>query len=191
MIIAALGYADKRPVLYALMKLLQSFGDVAVITQNRQLQRLLGDRGISGYFNNVFVKITDLKPEEAFPGTEYSYKEFDHIIFDSIDMLPESYDICIHSRSFGLTEREEEFIGRVNDIVRYNFMYGGKPETGCVNIPVTFELIRSVEEFEARGFLLPVQSEALLRNLSKLSAAYLKIPEKNALKILKRRWNER
>lgn len=191
MIVVCLGYADKRPVLYALMKLLQSFGDVAVVTQNRQLQRLLEDRNTSGHFNNIFIAVTDSTPDEVFSEIGYAPGDFDHIIFDSIDVLPDSYNTCIHCRSYGLTEHEKETMGYIDYLVQYNFMYDDKPEQGCVNIPVTFQLIKSVEEFEAKKLLMPMQCEALLKNLSKLTAGQLKISEKDALRILKRRWNER
>jgi hypothetical protein len=191
MIVICLGYADKRPILYALMKLLKSFGDVAVVTQNRQLLRLLEDRNTSGHFNNIFVAITDSTPDEVFSEIGYAPGDFDHIIFDSIDALPDNYDICIHSRSYGLTEFEKETIGYIDDIVQYNFMYDGKVEKGCINIPVTFQLIKSVEEYEARKLLIPIQCDEILRSLSKLAAPQLKVSERNALKILKKRWNEK
>ncbi len=191
MIVVCLGHVDKRPILYSLMKLLQSFGDVAVVTRNRQLQRLLESKSSSGYFNNIFVAISDAVPEAAILEAGCAPGDFDHIIYDSIDVLPDRYDLCIHSKSFGLMEYESEVLGYKSDIVQYNFVYDGKTEKGCINIPVAFPLIKSVEEFEARKLLIPIQCDVMQKSLSSLTAPQLKITEKDALKILKRKWNEK
>lgn len=191
MIVVCMGYADKRPILYSLMKLLQSFGDVAVITQNRQLRRLLYTNSLSGHFNNIFVAISDSAPDEVFADTGCKPEDFDHIIFDNVDTLPAQYDICISCSSYGLTDADWDIIEHIEGIVKYNFMYNEKVDRDCINIPVTFNLLKSVEEFEARRLLSPIDSKALLTGLAKLTAPLLKITEKNAIRILKKGWRER
>jgi len=188
MIIVCNGYADKRPIVYALIKLLKEFGDVAVISQNKRLQRLLEDRTTSGHYNNVYVAVSEFTPDEIFSEIEYEKEDFDHIIYDTYDAFPANYDVFIHCRSYGMSKVEHEIIEYISGVVQYNFVYDGKKELGCWNIPVTLPLMKSVEEFEAKRIMVPIESSVVVKSIAKLLAPKLDITEKNAVKILKRGW---
>lgn len=190
MIIVCLGYPDKRSILYALIKLLQNFGDAAVVTQNRQLQRLL-DGNSSGYFNNTYIAISDAKADEVLREKGFSDGDFDHVIYDSINVLPAVYDICIHCRSYGVSDAEKELLESLPQAIKYNFNYDSRSQGDCINIPFNFPVMKSIEEFEGLKVLAPMQNDVLLKNLAQLTASYLKMDEKEIVKILKKRWNER
>ncbi len=190
MIIVCNGFVDKRPIVYPLIKLLNTFGDVAVISQNKQLQRLIEDRTTSGYYNNTFILVSESTADEVFSEIEYKEDDFDHIIYDMYDAFPGNYDVFIHCRSYGVSEAEQEIIEYISGAVQCNFVYDGRKEMGCINIPVTMPLLKSVEEFEAEKLMIPIQSSVITKTLSKLLAPKLNISEKNAVRILKRGWNE-
>jgi hypothetical protein len=191
MIIVCNGYVDKRPIVYSLIKLLDAFGEVAVISQNKQLQRLLEDRSSSGFYNNTFIVVGEYTPDEVFSETEYKKEDFDHIIFDTYDTVPGDYDVFMHCRSFGMSDAEREIIEYISGVIQYNFVYDGRKEMGCWNIPVTVPLIKSVEEFEAKKLMVPIQSKDLTRSISRLLAPKLDITEKKAVNILKKGWRKK
>jgi len=190
MIIVCNGYVDKRAIVYSLIKLLNTFGDVAVISQNKQLQRLLEDRSTSGHFNNTFIVVSECTPDEIFSRIDNKKEDFDHIIYDTYDTFQGDYDVFIHCRSYGKSENENELIEYLSGVIQYNFVYNGKNEIGCLNIPVTMPLIKSVEEFETKKLMIPIQSSVIVKNIAKLFAPKLDITEKKAIRILKRGWKE-
>ena len=71
--IGVYGYTDKRPIIYALMKLLQKTGDVALFSNNRHYKRLLENGESTGHMANIMISISDASPDEVFE--EIGYKE--------------------------------------------------------------------------------------------------------------------
>ncbi|WP_105614125.1 hypothetical protein [Vallitalea okinawensis] len=191
MLIGVLGYTDKRPVIYALMKILQATGDVAVITSNRHYKRLLEDHASFGHMANIMIAVTDATPDEVFHEIEHTQDDFDHIIFDIQDTVPEKVDLMYYVKGYDYEEGEKDFLDCIGEYTTVNMMYGGRSEKGSINVPLTLSLISTIEVIESKKILMGIPSKSLNQGLARGLAGVLSLGYKEAMKILTRGWNKR
>lgn len=187
MFIAVLGHTDKRPVVYSLIKLLQSTGDVAVITNDRHFQRLLENNSTIGHFNNVLITVTDLSPDEIFMEINHAPSDFDHVIFDTQNMLPEDVDLVLYIKGFELEEGDQDLLDCIDNCIIVNMCYS-RSEKGAINVSPSYDMFKAVEIFESKKLLVPIPPKQLKTGLANLLAPKLKMNEKEAFKILNRGW---
>lgn len=185
--IGVYGYTDKRPVVYALLKLLSATGDVALFSSNRHYKRLLDYGESKGHMANVMIAVSDASPDEIFEEIGYNADDFDHIIFDLQDTMPEQLSLVLHVKGYKPGEDEQAFLELLDDCRTVKMMYDGKKERGCVNVPPLSTLWRAVEQIEAFRLLLPLPSDTLNKGLAAMLAPLLNMKEKAVVALLKRR----
>lgn len=185
--IGVYGYTDKRPVIYALMKLLQTTGDVALLTNNRNYARLLESGEHQGHFANVMIAVTDATPDEVFEEIGYAPDDFDHVIFDIQDTIPSDMQLALHVKTFAPSEDEQAVLGMLNDPVTVKMAYDGKREKNAIHVVPISRLWQVVERIEHFRLLEPMPSKTLNVEFAKLLAPHLNIKPKQALGILTRR----
>jgi len=189
MLIGVYGYTDKRPVIYALLKLLQATGDVALFSGNRHYRRLLENGESQGHMANVMIAVSDASPDEIFEEIGYTTDDFEHIIFDLQDAIPEELSLILYVKSYPPDDEELSFIELLGTYTTVKLVYDGKREKGAINVAPLSPLWRSVEQIEAYRVLAPLASKELNAGLAALLAPALNISAKTAFAILNRRWS--
>lgn len=188
MIIGVHGYTDKRPVIYALMKLLQSTGDVALFSNNRHYKRLLENGESQGHMANILIAISDASPDEVFEEVGYSVDDFEHIIFDIQDTIPDHLSLIIYVKSYEPNEDEQSFLDILGNYQTIKITYDGKRQKDAINVIPVSQIWKSLEEIENYRILSPIPSAELNKGIAGILAPLLNIKLKTALTILTRRW---
>ncbi|RJX39152.1 hypothetical protein D3P09_16805 [Paenibacillus pinisoli] len=186
--IGVYGYTDKRPVIYALLKLLQATGDVALISNNRHYKRLLEHGESQGHMANIMIAISDATPDEIFGEIGHSPDDFEHIVFDIQDTIPDDLTHIIYVKSYKPDEEEEAFLDLLGDYQVFKITYDGKPERGAVNIQPTPLLWKTVENIEFYKVLYALPSKELNMGVASLLTPSLNMPPKSSLTLLNRKW---
>ena len=118
--VAIFGYTDKRIVLMSVLNILQAHGEVLFVTSNRHFKRYVADYSEIGHFENTLIAITTLPPEDIIPELGFEPSDFDHILYDCTNELPENIDKIIYVLSNYVTDQDREIlINLVNAHVIY------------------------------------------------------------------------
>lgn len=189
MIIGLYGYTDKRPVLYALMHLLQTLGDVAVITPNRHLTRLIEGHLDMGNIGNTLMCISDLSPDEVWENIQHTPDDFMHVIYDLHDTIAE-VDLNIHVLGSEFEDGEKDFLDCLEKKpANIKLLYDGKisRDKTTYNVSVGLEYLSISELIERNKMLMPVANKQLAQALACILHQELKLPEKTVFNILTNR----
>jgi hypothetical protein len=189
MLIGVYGSTDKRPVIYALIKLLQANGDVALLSNNRQYLRLLAHGETQGHMANVMISVSDASPDEIFEEVGYTVEDFDHIIFDIQDTIPDNLTLIINVKSFNPSEEEQSLLELLDSYTTVKVIYDGRRERNTINIAPVFKVWKTIEQIETYQILAPIPSKELNKGLAALIAPLLNIKYSTALTLLTRRWS--
>jgi hypothetical protein len=188
--IVVLGYTDKRPVLYSLLKVLQSTGDVALITDDRHFQRLIESSSPVGHLLNIFICVTSVSPDEVWAEVGYSPEDFDHVVYDVHGVLPENADKFMHVCGSQLDEGEAELLECIEQYTKVKLMYDGKElkEKGSYNLPVTLNVISNTELIENKKILNPYSDRKFRSVMAKAFKDIVGLSERSILNLLGRGW---
>ncbi|XID94280.1 hypothetical protein ACF3MZ_07085 [Paenibacillaceae bacterium WGS1546] len=188
--IGVYGYTDKRPVIYALIKLLQATGDVALLTNNRHYKRLLQPGESQGHLANIMIAVSDASPDEIFEEIGYTADDFEHVVFDIQDTIPDRLSLILHVKSYAPNEDEQSFLELLGDYRTIKLTYDGKREKDAINVAPLTTLWRSVEQIETYRLLLASPSKELNKGLAQVMAPYLNLGARSAYSMLTRRWGK-
>ena len=178
MVISVLGLTDKRPVIYCLMKLFQTLGDCAVITKDRHYNRLIDNGTNMGHYQNIFIAVSDAGTDEIFNEIGYRQVDFENIIMDCTDQLPEYSDIVIYvGGAGGITEDEQILLDIQGEYSTINLGFGPK------NIPYNVKMFQCVEEAEGLKHLGAMDPQIAGR-LATILTEPLAMPVKNIVKVV-------
>ncbi len=187
--IGVYGYTDKRPLVYALMKVLQSTGDVVLFSNNRHYKRLLDQGESQGHFANIMISVSDASPDEVFEEIGYSEDDFDHILFDLQEAIPEKLSLIFYVKSYPPNEDEQAFLDILDQYHTVKMTYDGRREKGAIHLAPFSNVWKAVEEIEAYRILKPIPSKAFNKGLASVLAPPLNITPKTAMTLLTRRWS--
>ncbi|GKU77564.1 hypothetical protein [Paenibacillus sp. L3-i20] len=187
--IGVYGYTDKRPVIYALMKLLQTTGDVALFSNNRHYKRLLEEGESQGHMANIMIAISDATPDEIFKEVGYTPDDFEHVIFDIQDTIPDNLTHAIYVKTYNPNEDERAFLELIGDYRVIKLNYDGKSEKNAINVIPSTSMWKSIEQIEFYKILNPIPSKELNKGLATMLAPSLQITMKSAFTLLNRKWS--
>ena len=120
------GSTDKRPLVYALFKLLQNYGDICFLTKNRQHLRLSDTHESGGHFQNVMIVVTDLSYDEIWEEISQNPHDFQHVIYDMDQDFPNNLDLTIVCRTMVKADGEDEHLNWIHsDKEEVKFDYDG------------------------------------------------------------------
>ena len=178
MVISVVGETDKRPVIYTLMRLFQQLGDCALITNDRHLRRLIENGGDVGHFQNIFIAVTDASQDEVFATIGYSKNDFENLIFDCYDQIPEYSDMVIYvGGAGGISEDLQVLLDMQSEYKTINLGFGDK------NIPYTKEMFVACEMTEGLKHFVPINPQIASRIATFLTEP-LNIPAKDIVKVV-------
>lgn len=162
MVISIIGYTDRRPVLYTLMKLCQKLGDTAVVTDDRHLARLIVGEELP-YYQNTLVNVTDESIDEWLDTTEYNVEDFEYIIADG--KLAANADAVIFCVGCVKTEDEQDEVEYLDEYISIGMCNAAKEKNRFKWTPATFE---NLERFEGVKQMVEIDS-----NLTRILATEL------------------
>lgn len=171
MIINIIGNCDKRPVLYTVMKICQTLGDVLVITNNARLLRLSDTRDSFGHYQNTMIAYTQEGIDDFLDDFNYDFNDFEYTIVDNIVLAEANLTIYVE----GLLKDESEM-----DLLEYIESYQTiELYKGNLLGPKT---LRNLECFEAFANMQPISAKLAERVavlLEKLSIKTLRCCRKS------------
>lgn len=110
MSIAIFGRTDKRFFIMALFNLLQKFGEILFVTSNNHYCRLSKGFSKIEFFENILIVNSENSLETILPELGYVSTDFDFIIYDVIDSLPENISIILYVTSDCISAEEVDEI---------------------------------------------------------------------------------
>ncbi|MGR7944984.1 hypothetical protein ACU063_10950 [Paenibacillus sp. M.A.Huq-81] len=171
------------------MKLLQATGDVLLLSNNRHYKRLLEDGESQGHMANIMIAISDATPDEIFQEIGYTPDDFEHVIFDIQDTIPDDLTHVIYVKTYRPSEDELAFLDLLGEYKVFKLTYDGRKEKDAVNIIPSPKLWKAMEDFEFFRVLNPLPSADLNKGLAAMLAPSLNLSMKSAFTLLNRKWS--
>lgn len=145
MVINIIGDCDKRPVLYTIMKICQSLGDVLLVSSSSRLIRLSDTRDTYGHYQNCMIAITQDGIDDFFEEFVYDITDFEFIIVDNIVTADADLVIYVAGMTQSIQEHDNlEYIDNYETIE----LYRGRLLDASTML--------KCEEFEALGNMCPI-----------------------------------
>lgn len=184
MILSIIGETEKRPIMYTILKVCQYLGDVLLITNDRHYARLIEEveedvEVVAGHFQNIFIVVTDLTPDEASQSVGYNVDDYEYIIYDN-KVDPES-DITLYVEGCEMSAWESEileYLEEGEDYQTIGFGFGKKNK-----VPYSTKMFINCELIEGKKMLLPVDPKVSAMVI-KLLAPELGVPAKTLEKVV-------
>lgn len=145
MIINIIGDCDKRPVLYTVMKICQSLGDVLLVSSSSRLMRLSDTQASYGHYQNCMVTVTQEGIDDFFDNFEYDLADFEFVIIDNI--ISADADIYIYVEGMTQSENELDMLEYIEEYETIK-LYKGHLIDG--------KTLYHLEEFEALKNMCPI-----------------------------------
>lgn len=148
MVINIIGDCDKRPVLYTVMKICQSLGDVLLVTSSSRLIRL-SDTGESyGHYQNTMIAVTQDGIDDFWEQFIYGVSDFEFIIIDNL--VSADADLVIYVKGMIESEAEKDNLEYIDSYETID-LYKGKLLDATTMI--------RCEEFEALKDMVTVNTK--------------------------------
>ncbi len=138
MTINVIGDCDKRPVIYTILKIAQTMGDVLLITNRAMLRRLSDTGDTYGHYQNIMIAITQDGIDDFFDGFNFARDDFQTVVIDNL--VDATSDVFIYVQGLNPTEEEIDMLESLDDYVTID-MYKGKY--------IDARTYYAIEEFEA------------------------------------------
>lgn len=145
MIINIIGDCDKRAVLYTVMKVCQTLGDVLLVSNNTRLMRLSNTRENYGHYQNTMIAITQDGIDDFFEDFEYDLEDFEYVIVDNI-VLAEA-DLVLYVEGLLPSESEMDTLEYIEDYKTIKLYKGNM---------LTNRVMYNLECFEAYANMQPI-----------------------------------
>lgn len=124
MIVAIKSEMDSRPLLYPLIRVLNNYGSLCVITSNKQLNRLIEDED-NGGFRNIRVIVEE---SGAVDSVYYEYgitkDDYTFIVLDNMGVM--EYDVLVVPVGEKISEDFQEEVDLLKTDVNVRFIQFGK-----------------------------------------------------------------
>lgn len=167
MIINIIGDCDKRPVLYTVMKICQTLGDVLVVSSSSRLARLSDTRESCGHYQNTMIAITHEGIDDFFENFPYVMDDFEYIIIDNI--VSAEANLTIYVEGLIKSDLEEDLLAYIDNYVTIPLYKGRLLDANT---------LRNCEEFEALRDMCPI-GQRIAAKVAEAIASYFGKPAKN------------
>ena len=145
MIINIIGDCDKRPVLYTVLKVCQTLGDVLLVTNSTRLARLSDTRDTYGHYQNIMVAITTEGIDDFLETFDYGLDSFAYVVVDNISLA--EADVTIYVEGMEQSEEEKDILEYVETYETIKLYKGGL---------IASDTLKKLEEFEALRNCCPI-----------------------------------
>lgn len=170
MIINVVGAGDNRPVIYALLKVCQTFGDVLLISDRDYVFRLSNTGESGGHYQNVMVTYATGGIDDFLETFDYDFTDFSYTITEN--SVEASADLNIYVKSMSVESNTDilEYFDDYVTIELYNPLVCKGP------------MFTRIEEFEALRDMCSMP-QALIEILAENVAKAFSISTKNLIAI--------
>ena len=148
MVINIIGDCDKRPVLFTVMKICQSLGDVLLVSSSSRLIRLSDSGESYGHYQNTMIAITQDGIDDFFEDFMYDLTDFEFVIIDNI--VAAEADLVIYVKGMIESDNEKDNLEYIEDYETIE-LYKGRV--------IDANVMLRCEEFEALRDLCPIGSK--------------------------------
>lgn len=148
MVINLIGECDKRPVLYTLMKICQSLGDVLLVTNSTRLARLSDTRETYGHYQNTMIAVTYDGIDDFFNDFMYDLRDYEYVIIDNL--VSAEADLYVYVKGGIESETEKDMLEYIDEYEIIE-LYKGKFIDG--------KTMYNCEEFEAYRDMCPINNK--------------------------------
>lgn len=170
MIVNVVGDCDKRAVIYTLMKIFQTLGDVLFVTNNSYFRRLSDTGESGGHYQNTMIAFTNGGIGDFFEEFRYDYEDFAHVILDNV--IEADADLTIHVYSMLDSEQTKDSLEYLEDV----------QEIGLWNNKGIGAAYAACERFEAFKVMTPMP-QSIVTPVAQILSKPLKATVDNLLKI--------
>lgn len=148
MVINIIGDCDKRAVLYTVLKICQTLGDVLLVSNSSRLMRLSDTKESYGHYQNVMVAITHDGFDDFLDNFEYDTNSFEYTVVDNITLA--EADLVIYVEGLLQSEQEADMLEYIEEYKTIP-LYKGKlfDANTCYNM----------EEFESMRTMCPINKK--------------------------------
>lgn len=124
MIVAIKSEMDSRPLLYPLIRVLNNYGTLCVISSNRQLERLIEDED-NGGFRNIRVIVDESGGvDSVYKDYGITKDDYSYIILDNMGAM--EYDVLVVPVGEVISEEFQEEVDLLKTDVNVRFIQFGK-----------------------------------------------------------------
>lgn len=113
MVINIIGDCDKRAVLYTVLKICQTLGDVLLVSNSSRLMRLSDTKESYGHYQNVMVAITHDGFDDFLDAFEYDTNSFEYTVVDNINLA--EADLVIYVEGLVQSEQEADMLEYIEE----------------------------------------------------------------------------
>ena len=166
MIINIIGDCDKRPVLFTVMKICQTYGDVLLVSNSSRLSRLSDTGDTYGHYQNCMIAITQDGIDDFFETFMYDITDFEYIIVDNI--ITADADLVIYVAGLTQSSNEKDNLEYIEDYETVE-LYKGKL--------IDANTLMRCEEFEATGDMCTIAPK-VAEKISGILAKHLNVDPK-------------
>lgn len=167
MVINIIGDCDKRPVLYTVMKICQTLGDVLLVSSSSRLMRLSDTNASYGHYQNTMVTVTQEGIDDFFDNFEYDLDDFEFVIIDNI--ISADADVYIYVEGMTQSENEADMLEYIEKYETIK-LYKGKL--------IDKNTLYHCEEFEAMRNMCPI-GQAIATKVAQILAPHFGVTGKN------------
>ena len=153
-----IGDCDKRAIVYTLMKVLQTLGDVLLVTDDKRLVKLTDTQESDGHYQNVMICYADSGIDDFFQEFGYAIQDFEHIIVDN--MLCADSDVFLYVEGMETSQRMADALEYLEDYVTIS-PYKKKMFSA--------DTLYKLEQFESLRDMCPI-SRTIAQELAKVIA---------------------
>lgn len=183
-----LGIADKRPILYPLLHILDLLGGALLVTDDGAYRRLLTERGRMGGIGNIFVYSGADVSNKELRRNEIDPAGFEHTVYALLDdtAVPES-GFTIYARQDGSPFADPHPLDDRDESQTFKVVHVGfeaPKEKGTSYIPINDALLKELHTVENLCQLKATKNQKLISVLAPLFAQCLGRDEKSVRKLL-------
>lgn len=171
MVINIIGDCDKRAVLYTVMKIAQTLGDVLVVTSSSRLCKLSDTRESGGHYQNTMICVTDQGIDDFFADFGYALEDFEFVIIDNI--VSAEADVYLYVEGMAMSDFDKDLLEFIEDYVTIP-LYKGKL--------LDANAVYKMDQFEALHDMCPISKQVAIK-VSQVLAKPLGTTSDNLLKI--------
>lgn len=182
-----LGAADKRPIVYPLLYVLNLMGDTLLATDDGAYRRLMPDCWSMGHIGNVFVYTSAEINGEVMSRDGIAPGDYEHVVYPLLDDNGERGELTIYTKQDVSHFRDTHPLDAAVQTPEFQTVHIGftaPKEKGALFIPMTDSVLKECHEVENRCHLNPVKNPKTLNVLSKVLAPAFGRDEKAMRKLL-------
>jgi hypothetical protein len=182
------GLADKRPIIYPLLYVLNLTGHTLLVTDDGAYRRLLADNGKTGYIGNIHIYMNGRISDEILNRSKIDPCSYENVVYALLDSNSDESGFTIYTKQDGSPFREEHPLDTTIQTMDFKTVHIGfkaPTEKGVLFISLNEALLRELHVVENLCMLSPPKNAKVINVLSELLAPMFSCDKKAMRKKLR------